>query len=93
MLETNKFDAASYINSREDVIAYLNAVLDEGDPSALPEALGTIARSQGMTAISRQTGLKREGLYRSLATGGNPSFATVVKVLEALGMRLSITAS
>lgn len=92
-MKTRRFDAANYITSPEDVVEYLNAVLEENDPAALTQALGTIARSEGMTRIAEKTGLKREGLYKSLGEGGNPSFATVSKVLDACGLRLQITQS
>jgi probable addiction module antidote protein len=89
-MKTRRFDAANYINTPEDVVEYLNAVLEENDPAALTQALGTVARSEGMTSIAERTGLKSEGLYKSLGEGGNPSFATVSKVLAACGLRLQI---
>ena len=89
-MTTRVFDAASYIETPDDVAAYLNVILEEEGPSALVEAIGTVARSEGMTRIAELTGLKREGLYRSLGVGGNPSFATICKVLEACGLRLEV---
>ena len=89
-LRTNEFDEARYIHDYDDVVAYLNVVLEENDLDALVDAIGTVARSEGMTKISERTGLNRESLYRSLREGGNPSFATVQKVLAACGLRLSI---
>lgn len=90
-MKTTPFDEANYINTAEDVRAYLDVVLEENDLAALYDALGTVARSKGMTAISRETGLSRESLYKSLREGGNPTFATVCKVLDALGLRLSVS--
>lgn len=91
MLETKPFDAAEYIDTPEDVVTYLNIVAEENDLAALYEAIGTVARSRGMTEISKRTGLSRESLYKALREDGNPSFATVCKVLGALGLRLSVT--
>lgn len=92
-METSKFDVADYINTIEDVQAYLNVVLEENDLAALYEAIGTVARSRGMTAISKDTGLSRESLYKALSSDGNPSFATISKVLGTLGLRFAITTS
>lgn len=89
-MTTGEFDAASYIETPDDVAAYLTVVLEDEGSSALVEALGTVARSEGMTRIAERTGLKREGLYKSLGAGGNPSFATVCKVLKACGLRLEM---
>ena len=89
-MKTTPFDEANYIETVEDVRAYLDVVLEENDLAALYEAIGTVARSKGMTMISRETGLSRESLYKSLREDGNPSFATVCKVLDALGLRLSV---
>tara|TARA_B100000315_G_C14135578_1_gene388957 strand:- start:44 stop:271 length:228 start_codon:yes stop_codon:yes gene_type:complete len=71
---------------------YLQAALEDGDPALVAAALGDIARSRGMTQIARETGLGRESLYKALSTEGNPEFATVLKVLQALGLRLRATA-
>ncbi|WP_334191184.1 addiction module antidote protein (plasmid) [Synechococcus elongatus PCC 11801] len=89
-LETTVWDAADHLETKEDIAAYLEAALEEGEPSLIMAALGDIARSQGMTAIARETGLGRESLYKSLSKEGNPEFATVLKVLQALGLRLQI---
>ena len=88
--ETIPWESHRYLNSPEDIAGYLDAVLEEGDPALLSHALGVIAKSEGMTEIARRTGLSREALYRSLSAQGNPEFATVVRVLNSLGLRLSI---
>ena len=67
---------------------YLEACLEEGDPALVVAALGDIARARGMTQLARDTGLTREGLYKALSADGNPSFATVMKVMNALGFTL-----
>lgn len=84
------FDPADYLNSFEDVTAYLEAVIEEGDddPAVLTQALGAIARSRNLSEIARQAGISREGLYKALSPGGNPTFATVVKVARAMGLRV-----
>ena len=84
-----EFDAAEHLRDPEDIVAYLNAVLEEDDPDALIEALGTIARAQGMTQIARESGLAREALYRALRGGASPRFDTVMRVIRALGLRLT----
>lgn len=63
-------------------------VLEDNDPTLLAAALGDVARARGMTQLARDTGLAREALYRSLCATGNPSYATIVKVMQALGLKL-----
>ncbi|MBN1393898.1 MAG: putative addiction module antidote protein [Pirellulales bacterium] len=70
-------------------MAYLHAALEDGDPAVVVLALGNIARARGMTQIARETGLGRESLYKALSPEGNPEFATVFKVVQALGIKLS----
>ncbi len=70
--------------------AYLNAALEDGDPAVLSTALGDIARAKGMTQLARETGISRDGLYKALSPTGNPSFATVQKVINALGMKVEV---
>ena len=90
-MKTYEFDAADYIESPEAVVEYLNIVAEENDSAAFYAAIGTVARSKGMTESSKKTGLSRESLYKALREDGNPSFATVCKVLGALGLRLTVT--
>jgi probable addiction module antidote protein len=71
--------------------AYLEAALEEGDPALVAAALGDIARAKGMTQVARETGLGRESLYKALSAAGNPEFATVMKVVAALGLKLHAT--
>ncbi|BFM40574.1 addiction module antidote protein [Synechocystis sp. LKSZ1] len=91
-LKTLPWDAAEHLETQEDIAAYLEAALEEADPALVVAALGDIARSRGMTNIARETGLGRESLYKALSTEGNPEFATVLKVLKALGLRLQVVA-
>jgi len=89
-IKLRKWDSAEYLKTDEDMAEYLQACLDEaGDDAAfLAKALGTIARAKGMTQLARETGLGRESLYKALSGEGNPSFATILKVMSALGIKL-----
>jgi probable addiction module antidote protein len=88
------FDAANYLDTVEDVAAYLEAIIDESDadPTVIARALGAIARSRNFSQIARKAGMSREGLYKALSADGNPSLATVVKVSHDLGLRLHFEA-
>ncbi len=90
--KTVPWDAADSLNTKEDIAAYLDAVLEDGDPELLKAALGDIARARGMAEIAEAAGLGRTNLYKALSPDGNPEFATVAKVLKALGLRLSVAA-
>jgi probable addiction module antidote protein len=89
-ITTSLWDASDHLESEEDIIAYLDAALEDGDPSIISAVLGDIARAKGMTQISNRTGLGRESLYKALSQNGNPEFATVLKVIKALGLRLHV---
>jgi probable addiction module antidote protein len=91
-VKTRRWDAAEHLNTKEDIAAYLDAVLEDGDSELLKAALGDIARAKGMTELARAAGLGRANLYKALSREGNPEFATVAKVLRALGLRLTIAA-
>jgi probable addiction module antidote protein len=89
--ETRRWDAAEHLETEEDMAAYLEAALEDGDPALVAAALGDIARAKGMTQLARDTGLGRESLYKALSPEGNPEFSTVLKVVRALGLRLHAT--
>lgn len=91
--KTRAWDAAEHLETVEDMAAYLEAALEDGDPALFTAALGDIARAKGMSKIARATGLGRESLYKALSPDGNPEFATVLKVLESLGLKLHAAAS
>jgi probable addiction module antidote protein len=84
------YDSADYLANAEDVAAYLEAVIEEAgdDPTFIAQALGTIARSGNLSELARSVGMSREGLYKALSSEGNPSFATIMKVATALGLRI-----
>jgi probable addiction module antidote protein len=73
--------------------AYLEAALEEGDPTLITHTLGVIARARGMSQVARKTGLGRESLYKALSPDGNPEFSTILKVVRALGLRLHASAA
>ncbi len=87
---TTPFDAAVYLTSDSRIEAYLNAALEEGDPHAFAQALGTVARARGMGHVAKRARMGRESLYKALSTTGNPAFASVVKVASALGFDLRL---
>lgn len=87
------WDASEYLETEEDIAAYLNAVAEEGDPALLQAALGDVAKARGMTGIARDAGVSRESLYKSLSANGNPSFQTVAKVSRSLGLRMNFTSA
>ncbi len=88
---TKAWDAAEHLKNDEDMAAYLEAALHEGDASLIAAALGDIARAKGMSKIAMDAGLGRESLYKALSPQGNPEFATIMKVVTALGLRLHAT--
>lgn len=84
------FDPAKYLKSEEDIIAYLDAAMEDNDPAHIARALGDVARSEGMTEISRRSGLGRQALYTALSEQGNPTLETVTAIISSLGLRLSV---
>lgn len=83
------YDAAAELDSPREVARYLEAAFEDGDPRVIAHALGNVARARGMSEIATATGLGRESLYKALSADGNPSLGTVLKVVHALGLRLS----
>ncbi len=89
-ISTRTFDPVNYLTHDDEVAQYLQAVMDDGDATLLAAALGDIARARGMTQLSRDTGLSRESLYKSLSGERSPSSDTLFKVIRALGFQLSV---
>lgn len=85
------WDPAEHLETKEDMVAYLNVALEEGDLSLIMVVLGDIVRAQRTEAMAQETGLGRESLYKSLSANGNLEFATVLKVVHTLGLRLQAT--
>ncbi len=85
-----KWDPAEVIETKKDVIALLEVALEGNDPDFLLSIVGDMARSKGMTEIARELGISRRGLYKAIAPDGNPSFKTVIKLLDLLGLRLKV---
>lgn len=85
---TSLWDPAEHLKTEQDMVAYLEAALEEQDPALIAAALGDIARAKGMTQTARDAGLGRESLYKALSPAGNPEFATILKVITALGLQL-----
>lgn len=90
-IRTTRYDTAAYLKDEEEIAAYLEAALEDGDPRVIAAALGDIARARGMTQLAREAGLGRESLYKALSPDGNPEFSTVLKVVRALGLKLHAT--
>lgn len=92
----NKFthyDSADYLETEEDIVSYLDAIMLEGgdDPAFIIHALGVVARARNFSQLARDAGVTREGLYKALSENGNPSFATVAKIVNALGLHIKFT--
>lgn len=87
-----RYDTVDYLESEEDILAYLRAAIEEGgdDPAFLAAALGNVGRARGMVQLAKDTGLTRVGLYKALGVGGNPTLGTAMKVIRALGFKLSL---
>ena len=85
---TRPWGPADHLERDEDIVAYLEAAFEDGDPALISAALGDIARAKGMTQVAADAGLGRESLYKALSPNGNPEFATVLKVVRALGLEL-----
>jgi probable addiction module antidote protein len=87
-LKTTVWDPAEHLETEQDIAAYLEAAFEEGDSSLIAAALGDIARAKGMAQVAHDAGLGRESLYKALSPEGNPEFATIMKVVNALGLKL-----
>lgn len=87
-LKTSRFDAAEFLNTFEDVEAFLEAAFEGGDPAFIAKALGIVARSHGMSEVADRAGVSRQALYKVLTEDGNPGLVTVLGVMKALGFKL-----
>ena len=93
--KTMPYDVAAQLRTSEEMAAYLDAWLAKApdDAAGIAHAIGDIARAKGMTQVAKEAGLSRDSLYRASSADGNPSFATVLKVARALGMKLHAEAA
>jgi probable addiction module antidote protein len=91
IVKTLPWKTEDHLETAEDIQAYLEAVFEDGDPELIAYALGAVARSKGMTEIARRTGLGRQSLYKALSPEGHPEFATVLGVVRALGLKLTVS--
>lgn len=87
--ELTKFDTTEFLEDEDDDVAMLNAALENGDPAEIRLALKIIARTRGMSTVAKEANVVRESLYRALSEKGNPEFARVIRVIQALGFSLS----
>ncbi len=87
-VKLKKWDVVEHLRTDKDMALYLEACLEDGDPKLIAAALGDIARARGMSRVASDAGLSRESLYKALSGDGNPEFATVMKVIKALRIRL-----
>ena len=92
-LETMKWDAAEHLETPEDIALYLEAAFEEGDPTLITVALGDVARAKGMTKVAREAGVTRETLYKALSERGDPKLTTLLGIIKALGLHLSLKTS
>ncbi len=88
----NAFDITSHLDSEEAMAEYLSQVLEDGDNDELIRALGHIAKAKGMATVAKDSGLGRESLYKALSAGSKPRFDTISKVINALGLKISVHA-
>ncbi|MBK9579450.1 MAG: putative addiction module antidote protein [Fibrobacteres bacterium] len=86
------FDISEYLDSEEMIAAYLSAIIEDNDWNLLLEAIGHIAKARGISKIAEESGLGRESLYKSLSAKSQPRFETIMKVLSAMHIKISITA-
>ncbi|HWV96374.1 MAG TPA: addiction module antidote protein [Xanthobacteraceae bacterium] len=89
-LKTTKFDVGDYLTTPAQQVAYIEAALDQDDPSFIATAIGDVARARGISQFAREAGLSREMVYKSFRPGGNPTIDNVNKALKVLGLRLAL---
>lgn len=90
-MKSVRFKTSDYLKTKRDVVAYLNAALEDGEPAVLLEALRNVAQTRGgMTSLAKAAGVSRESLYRTLSRRGNPKIETVMELMRALGLKLTV---
>jgi probable addiction module antidote protein len=90
-MSTRAYKTSDYLKTQKDIVAYLNAALEDGEPAVLLEALRNVAQAKGgMGALAKAAGVSRESLYRTLSRRGNPKIDTIMELLRALGLKLTV---
>ena len=89
----SKFDASKYLTDEEAIREYFRIALEEGDSKTIQLVLRDIAKAQGMSSLADKTGLNRESLYKSLSATGNPSFSSILKIMDALDLQITLKAT
>lgn len=89
MANFSPFDAADYLDDEETVSAYMTAALEDANPDVFLAAVRDVARARGMAQLAKDSGLGRESLYKALKPGAKPRYDTILKLLHALGVKLS----
>ncbi len=90
-MKSVRFKTSDYLKTKKDVVAYLNAALEDGEPAMLLEALRNVAQTRGgMAALAKAAGVSRESLYRTLSRRGNPKIDTVMELMRALGLKFTV---
>ena len=92
-IKSEPYDSADYLDTAEAISVYLEDIFETENPELITHALGVVARAKGMAEVARKTGLSRESLYKALSAEGNPEFATILKVMKALDMKLTTSAA
>ena len=93
MVKLKKFDPSDFLDDDEVVAEYLTAALEDPNPDVFLAAVGNVAKARGMSSIAEQSGLGRESLYKALAPGAKPRYDTMLKLLQSLGVKLSVSAA
>lgn len=89
-IKTTKWDAAEFLNPKEEILAYLEAAFEDGDPSGIKLALNNVARARGISDLARETKISREGIYKALSEDGDPKLSTLLSIVKAFGLNLSV---
>lgn len=87
-VKTTKWNLENYLKSERDILSFISTAIEEGDPASVSAGIGLLAKKKGMSRIAAMTKLGRESLYKSLSLNGNPEFATIMKVMNAVGYKL-----
>ena len=93
MVNITPLDISEYLDSEDVIAEYLRAAAEDPDPDVFLSALGDVAKAKGMSSLAQQTGLGRESLYKALAPGGNPTYATLRKIMHALNVKMQVVAT